>query len=187
MTVAGWLEIALFLAVLTALTPLLGGYMARVFTRRASHTLGFVERPLYRLLGVRPRARPGLEGLRALRARLQRAVLRCCSTSILRTQGAAPVQPAGPRARRTWDVSFNTAASFVTNTNWQYYARRDDALVLLADGRPGGAELRLRRRRDRGRWSPSSAASPSRSGERARQLLRRPHPRAALRPAAARR
>ena len=35
MTVAGWLQIALFLAVLTALTPLLGGYMARVFTRRA--------------------------------------------------------------------------------------------------------------------------------------------------------
>ena len=52
MTVAGWLEIALFLAVLTALTPLVGGYMARVFTGEVG-TLGFVERPLYRLLGVR--------------------------------------------------------------------------------------------------------------------------------------
>ena len=31
----GWLQIALFLAVLVALTPLLGGYMARVYTRRA--------------------------------------------------------------------------------------------------------------------------------------------------------
>ena len=46
MTFAGWLEIALFLAVLTALTPLVGGYMARVFTGELN-TLGFVERPLY--------------------------------------------------------------------------------------------------------------------------------------------
>ena len=51
MTVSGWLEIALFLVVLTALTPLVGGYMARVFTGELT-TLGFVERPLYRLLGV---------------------------------------------------------------------------------------------------------------------------------------
>jgi len=51
MTVAGWVEIALFLLVLTALTPLIGGYMARVFTDEVGF-LGFVERPLYRVLGV---------------------------------------------------------------------------------------------------------------------------------------
>ena len=45
MTFAGRLEIALFPAVLTALTPLVGGYMARVFTGELT-TLGFVERPL---------------------------------------------------------------------------------------------------------------------------------------------
>ena len=75
MTFAGWLEIALFLAVLTALTPLVGGYMARVFTDEVGF-LGFVERPVYRLLGRAARAGAGLEGLRALRAGLQRALLR---------------------------------------------------------------------------------------------------------------
>ena len=53
MTVAGWIEILLFVAVLTALTPVVGGYMARVFRGEVT-ALGFVERPLYRLLGVDP-------------------------------------------------------------------------------------------------------------------------------------
>ena len=53
----GWLQIALFLAVLVALTPLLGGYMARVYTGERvflSRVAGPVERLLYRLLRVDP-------------------------------------------------------------------------------------------------------------------------------------
>ena len=38
MTVAGWIEIALYIVVLTALTPVLGGYMARVYRRPCSWT-----------------------------------------------------------------------------------------------------------------------------------------------------
>ena len=51
MTVAGWLEILLFIGMITALTPLAGAYLTRVFRGEVT-ALGFVERPLYRLLGV---------------------------------------------------------------------------------------------------------------------------------------
>ena len=62
--------------------------------------------------------------------------------------------------------------------------RRDDALLLLADVRPRGSELRLCRGRDRGagRLHPRARVALE---QRAGELLRRPHPRAALHPAAA--
>jgi potassium-transporting ATPase potassium-binding subunit len=119
MTVAGWLEIALFLVVLTALTPLVGGYMARVFTGELT-TLGFVERPVYRLLGV---SREQGQDWKAY----ARSVLVFSALSfallylVLRTQGLHPFNPEN-LSSPTWDVSFNTAASFVSNTNWQFYA-----------------------------------------------------------------
>ena len=71
---------------------------------------------------------------------------------ILRTQGIHPFNPEG-FGSAPWDVSFNTAASFVTNTNWQYYGGETTMSLLLADGRPGGAELRLGRGRHGRRWS----------------------------------
>jgi K+-transporting ATPase ATPase A chain len=107
MTVAGWLEIVLFIAVLTALTPLLGGYMARVF-RGEVRTLGFVERPLYRLLGVNPERGQDWKGYgrSILVFSIAGAIVLYV---IVRAQGA------------TWDLTFNATASFVTNTNWQFY------------------------------------------------------------------
>ena len=53
MTVAGWLEIAAFCGLLVAVTPLLGGYMARVFAGEVT-TLAWAERRVYRLLGTDP-------------------------------------------------------------------------------------------------------------------------------------
>jgi K+-transporting ATPase ATPase A chain len=119
MSFAGWLEIALFLAILTALTPLAGGYMARVFTGELT-TLGFVERPVYRLLGVRRQRGQDWKGY-------ARSVLVFSALSfallylVLRTQNLHPFNPQD-LSSPTWDVSFNTAASFVSNTNWQFYA-----------------------------------------------------------------
>ena len=123
MTTAGWVQLVAFVALLTATVPLVGGYMARVFSGEPvalDRVLGPVERALYRLLGTRPDSadRTGA----ATRAR------RCSSTSpgfvllylILRTQGVHPWNPQGLGAP-PWDLSFNTAASFVTNTNWQFY------------------------------------------------------------------
>ena len=61
MTVAGWIEIALFLALLTVLTPVIGGYMARVFRGDTAY-LGFVERAALPPARRRPGTRSGLEG-----------------------------------------------------------------------------------------------------------------------------
>src|SRR4051794_18434190 len=103
MTVAGWIEIALFLTVLTALTPLIGGYMARVFTGELG-TLGFVERPVYRLLGV-SRER-GQDWKAYARSVLVFSALSFALLSlVLRTQGLPPFNPQD-LSPPTWDVSF---------------------------------------------------------------------------------
>jgi potassium-transporting ATPase potassium-binding subunit len=116
---AGWLEIALFLVILTALTPLVGGYMARVFTGELGY-LGFVERPVYRLLGVR--REQGQDWKAYARSVLVFSALSFALLYlVLRTQGLHPFNPHN-LSSPTWDLSFNTAASFVSNTNWQYYA-----------------------------------------------------------------
>ena len=87
----------------TALTPLLGGYMARVYQGER-----VVARPASSgrssawstgVLRVDPGARPGLEGLRALDARLQRRSSGSSLYLILRTQGIHPFNPRGLRLR----------------------------------------------------------------------------------------
>jgi len=108
MTAGGWLEILLFLAVLTALTPVMGGYLAGVFRGEVTQLAG-VERVAYRGLGVDPARGQDWKGY-------ARSVLVFSVAGsvllyvIVRAQGA------------TWDLTFNTTASFVTNTNWQFYA-----------------------------------------------------------------
>jgi K+-transporting ATPase ATPase A chain len=117
-TVAGWIEIVLYIALLTALTPVMGGYMARVF-RGETQTLGFVERPLYRVLGVDPTRGQDWKGY-AKSVLILSVAFGVLLYIILRTQGIHPWNPRDLDSG-TYDVSFNTAASFVTNTNWQFY------------------------------------------------------------------
>ncbi len=79
----GWVQIVVFLVVLTALVPLVGTYIARVFQGERvflSPVVGPVERFAYRVLRVRPERGAGLEGIRALDRRLQPALLAACST-----------------------------------------------------------------------------------------------------------
>ena len=119
MNAAGWIEIVLFIAVLTASAPVIGGYMARVFRGEVT-TLGFVERPLYRLLGVD--AARGQDWKAYARSVLIVSVgFGVPLYAIVRAQGLLPLNPQQLGAP-PWDLSFNTAASFLTNTNWQYYA-----------------------------------------------------------------
>src|SRR3954447_12013757 len=114
----GWLQIALFLAVLIALTPLIGGYMARVYTNEAAF-LGPAERLFCRVLRVDP-AR-GQDWKAYARSLLVLSGLFWLALYlILRTQTLHPFNPQGFHSG-TWDVTFNTVSSFVTNTNWQYY------------------------------------------------------------------
>ena len=119
MTVSGWIEILLFIAALTALTPLVGGYLARVFRGEVT-ALGFVERPLYRLLGVDPARGQDWKGY-ARSVLIFSALFGVMLYLILRTQGIHPWNPQD-LSSGTWDESFNTAASFLSNTNWQFYA-----------------------------------------------------------------
>jgi potassium-transporting ATPase potassium-binding subunit len=122
MTVQGWVQIAFYLAVLTALTPLLGGYMARVY--RSEHVfltpvLGPVERLTYRLLRVDPTVEQDWKAY--ARTTLVFSVLFWLALYlILRTQGIQPFNPEGFNSA-PWNVTFNTTSSFISNTNWQYY------------------------------------------------------------------
>jgi K+-transporting ATPase ATPase A chain len=118
----GWLQIALFLAVLIALTPLFGGYMARVFTGERvflTPVLGPFERLFYRALRVDPSRGQDWKGY-ARSLLVLSGLFWLALYLILRTQTLHPWNPEGFHSG-TWDVTFNTVSSFVTNTNWQYY------------------------------------------------------------------
>lgn len=122
MTAQGWLQIALYVAVLTALTPLIGAYMYRVYNGERvvlARVLGPFERLVYRLLRTDPARGQNWKGY-ARTTLVFSALFFVALYAILRTQAIHPFNPQGDRSG-TWDVSFNTAASFVTNTNWQYY------------------------------------------------------------------
>jgi K+-transporting ATPase ATPase A chain len=123
MTVQGWLQILVFFVVLTALTPLIGGYMARVFTGERvflTPVIGPLDRLFHRLLRTDPEREQDWKGY-ARTVIVFNLVSFLALYLILRTQGIHPFNPQGFKAA-PWDVSFNTASSFVTNTNWQFYA-----------------------------------------------------------------
>src|ERR1700722_5751634 len=94
----------------------LGSYMAGVFDGRV-HWLGGVERPIYRALGTSPDHEQTWKRY-AGSLIVFSAVSMGVTYLILRIQGSLPLNPqhldAVPPA-----LSFNTAASFLTNTNWQ--------------------------------------------------------------------
>jgi potassium-transporting ATPase potassium-binding subunit len=122
MTWQGWLQILIYVAVLTALTPLLGGYMARVYTGRRvvlARVLGPAERGFYRLVRTDPDREQNWKqyGTTVL---VFSAVFWLALYAILRLQGNLPFNPLR-FGGAPWNVTFNTTSSFITNTNWQYY------------------------------------------------------------------
>ncbi len=96
----------------------LGSYMAAVFEGRV-HFLGWAERPVYRLLRTSPEQEQSWKRY-AGSVIIFSAVSIAVTYVIIRIQGSLPLNPqhfgAVPQA-----LSFNTASSFVTNTNWQNY------------------------------------------------------------------
>ncbi|MCY1666380.1 potassium-transporting ATPase subunit KdpA [Rhizobium sp. SL86] len=122
MTIIGWLQISLlFLAVLIAIKPL-GLYMAKVFAGERtllSPVLWRVENDLYRLSGIR--ADKEQSWLAYTLAMLAFSLAGFVALyAILRLQAYLPLNPQGFAAVPP-DLAFNTAVSFVTNTNWQNY------------------------------------------------------------------
>jgi K+-transporting ATPase ATPase A chain len=123
MTANGILQLALYLVVLTALAKPLGAYMARVYQDQPcglDRALGWLERLIYRAAGVRPREEMGWKTY-ALAMLLFNFAGLLVVYLLQRLQGILPLNPQGLGAVSA-DSSFNTAASFATNTNWQGYA-----------------------------------------------------------------
>jgi K+-transporting ATPase ATPase A chain len=123
MTANGILQIALFCAIVIALTRPLGGYMTRVFNGERvllSPILRPVERLLYRLSGVDAEVEQGwlTYGVAMLLFSLAGAV---SLYAILRLQDHLPLNPQSLPGLAP-DLALNTAISFVTNTNWQFYS-----------------------------------------------------------------
>ncbi|MDR0204906.1 MAG: potassium-transporting ATPase subunit KdpA [Delftia acidovorans] len=112
-----WMEFALVLLVMTALAVPMGQWLARCFT---SEHHAWIERLSFRALGVNPAERMGWQryGLALL---LSNGAMLLLGYALLRAQGLLPLNALG-NAAQTPDLAFNTAASFVTNTNWQAYS-----------------------------------------------------------------
>jgi len=122
MTWQGWFQIAFYLAVLTALVPLLGGYMARVYMGQRvvlERVLGPVERLFYRAVRTNP-AREQDWKQYATTVLVFSVLFWLVLYAILRAQGVLPFNPLR-FGGAPWNVTFNTTSSFITNTNWQYY------------------------------------------------------------------
>ncbi|TKD21685.1 potassium-transporting ATPase subunit KdpA [Rhodobacter capsulatus] len=123
MTLFGWLQIAAVLLCTLATAVPLGRYMARLFSgeRTFLHPLLHpVERGLYRLAGVTPEREQGWLGYAFAMLAFSAAGFAALYL-ILRAQGLMPFNP-GQLPGLPADLAFNTAASFLTNTNWQSYA-----------------------------------------------------------------
>jgi potassium-transporting ATPase potassium-binding subunit len=127
MTFYGWLTIVLFAIILTVLALPLGSYLARVYTgQRVFLTPLFArpERMLYRILRVNPKLEQDWKAYAKSLIIFSLAGWLLLYL-ILRTQNAFWVphalNPLGYHSP-SWNVSFNIASSFMTNTNWQYYS-----------------------------------------------------------------
>jgi K+-transporting ATPase ATPase A chain len=113
-----------FLTVLTLVVCLglawrfLGSYMAAVFDGRV-HFLGFVERPIYWMLGTSPQQEQTWKRYAGAMV-IFSAVSIAFTYVIIRIQGSLPLNPQHLNGVGS-ALSFNTASSFVTNTNWQNY------------------------------------------------------------------
>ncbi|MDX9971842.1 MAG: potassium-transporting ATPase subunit KdpA [FCB group bacterium] len=123
MDIFGWIQLALYMLVLAALTKTLGLYLMRVLDGDGRHFLarvfGPLEGVLYRMLRVDPNAEQSWRGYAV--SMLMFSVVSCVFTYIiLRTQQWLPLNPQnlGPLSQH---LAFNTAVSFTTNTNWQSY------------------------------------------------------------------
>ncbi|MGB0087712.1 MAG: potassium-transporting ATPase subunit KdpA [Rhodomicrobiaceae bacterium] len=122
MTLNGWIQIAIYFAVLTALVVPLGRFMARVFEGERTF-LSPVFRPieigLYRIAGVDERREQHWITYTVAMLFFNAAGF-VLVYAIQRLQDVLPLNPADMPAVPA-DLAFNTAVSFTTNTNWQNY------------------------------------------------------------------
>jgi K+-transporting ATPase ATPase A chain len=132
MTVIGWIQILFYCAIIVAITPLLGGYMTRVFSGERtflSPILRPVEGALYWAGGVdEKREQSWLTYTVAMLLFHVGGFL--IIYAVMRLQAGLPFNPAEQSAVAP-DLSFNTAISFITNTNWQNYGGESTLSYLV--------------------------------------------------------
>jgi len=122
MTLNGWIQILLYIAVIFAVTKPLGNYMYRVFEgdrQPLARLFGAIERLLYKLCGVDPKQHQDWKQY-TVAMLVFSAITLLVTYGIERLQHVLPLNPQNfpPVAP---DLAFNTAVSFTTNTNWQAY------------------------------------------------------------------
>jgi K+-transporting ATPase ATPase A chain len=122
MTIIGWTQIIIYCAIIAALTPVFGGYMTRVFAGERtflSPILRPVEAVLYWAGGVdEKREQHWLTYTVAML--LFHVAGFFILYALMRLQADLSFNPAG-QSNVAPDLAFNTAISFITNTNWQNY------------------------------------------------------------------
>src|SRR5271165_1456042 len=124
MTANGWLQIAIFLALILAVTKPMGVFMTRVFNRERTFmdpVMRPIERLIYRTTGVDEN-----HEMRWTEYAFSMLLFSVASMLLLyliqRVQGFLPFNPQKFGAVNPPHLAFNTAASFTTNTNWQVYS-----------------------------------------------------------------
>jgi potassium-transporting ATPase potassium-binding subunit len=132
MTIIGWIQILLYCAIIIAITPVLGGYMTRVFNGERtflSPILRPVEATIYKIAGVDERREQNwlIYTIGMLLFHVGGFLILYV---LIRTQALLPFNPAGQSAVEE-GLSFNTAISFITNTNWQNYGGESTLSYLV--------------------------------------------------------
>jgi potassium-transporting ATPase potassium-binding subunit len=132
MTAIGWIQILLFCAILVALVKPLGWYMTRVFNGEPT-----LLSPLLRPLEAAIYAIAGVEGKREQHWVTYTVAMLFFHVggflilyALMRLQAVLPFNPEGQSAVAE-DLSFNTAISFITNTNWQNYGGESTMSYLV--------------------------------------------------------
>lgn len=123
MTPNAWIQMGLFLLVLVALVKPLGAFMARVYEGQPcglDKPLGWLERLTYRFAGIKP-DQPMNWKTYAIAVLLFNLLGGLVVYALQRLQGFLPLNPAHLGAVSP-DLAWNTAISFISNTNWQSYS-----------------------------------------------------------------
>ncbi len=122
MTIHDYIQLGMFLGILAAVCPPLGRFIHRVLEGRQTflHPIfAPVERMLYAVAGIDPGREQSWERYALCLAGFSGAGF-ALTFGVLLLQDRLPLNPQGFPAL-SWDLAFNTAVSFVTNTNWQAY------------------------------------------------------------------
>src|SRR5580692_1462937 len=132
MTLIGWIQILIYCAIIIAITPVLGGYMTKVFNGERtflSPILHPVEVVIYKIAGVDERREQGwlMYTVGMLLFHVGGFLI---LYALMRLQAGLWFNPAGQSAVAE-DLSFNTAMSFITNTNWQNYGGESTMSYLV--------------------------------------------------------